>query len=143
MRGIISVAGWCGVAFLIAGCAGGRTVSVRVEMVQPLGGTGSQPVAGAYVQVVPVAMAPVPLPVNLETLQEAGAAGTSGFTDARGIFRFQMAGERPHEVSVSSPIGVADESKRYTWRGHLDVHGRLEPMDEVQGIKVTTTEATR
>lgn len=128
-----------GLSGLVVGCAGGRTVGVRVEAVDPSG--LHAPVRGAFVQVVPVAMAPVPLPVNLETLQEAGSVGVSGFTDERGVFQFKMAGERAHEVAVSSPMGVVDESKRYTWRGHLDAAGRLEPMDVVPMLSVTTTEA--
>ncbi len=125
----------------LGGCAGGRSVGVRVEALDEAGSVS--PVRGAFVQVVPVAMAPVPLPVNLETLGEAGSVGVSGFTDERGVFRFEMAGERAHEVAVSSPMSVTEESRRYTWRGHLDASGRLQPMDTVPMIKVTTTEAPR
>ena len=123
------------------GCAGGRSVGVLVQSARD--GAAPVPVKGAYVQVVPVAMSPVPLPASIETLGEAGTVGTSGFTDERGVFRFKIGGDRPHEIAVSSPIGVVGEGNRYTWRGHLDAGGRLEPMDRVPGITVTTTEPPR
>lgn len=129
------------VALAGVGCAGGRSVGVLVQSARD--GAAPVPVKGAYVQAVPVAMSPVPLPANFETIGEAGTVGTSGFTDERGVFRFRMGGDRPHEIAVSSPIGAVGEGNWYTWRGHLDARGRLEPMDKVPGITVTTTEPPR
>lgn len=116
----------------LGACSSGPRVTILVE-----GGEGMRPLRMAYVQVVPIEVSPVPLPVSLETLEEAGAAGAHGFTDAQGEFSFEMGGVRPHDVSVSTPALERGAEGR-TWRGRLDAGGRIEPINEDgTGFRVT------
>lgn len=110
-------------SLLLCGCASQSAVTFRVTGAP----TERDPVRLAYVQVVPLAMSPVPLPVSLETLEESAAAGSSGLTDAAGKVTLAVPPDRACDVTVSAPtpgVGV--------WRGRLDARGRLTPISGVE-----------
>ena len=107
---------------LMGGCASGRTVTLRVERDAP---GGPQPVASAFVQVIPTDASMVPLPVNAHTINEAlTAVQVSAVTDDRGTVRLTLDADHPHDVTVSVPMLERASTSPASWRGRLSADGR-------------------
>lgn len=128
-RGWITLAGVGLVVLGAGGCASGPEVRLRVERVDQAGRV--TPLAMAFVQAVPLNASPVPLPLSLETIDEAlTASASTGFTNARGEFRFRMGGRRPHDLTVSCPASPDLSPGAPVWRGRIDTDGRIEPITD-------------
>ena len=91
------------------GCASGERVTFTVTRA----GDGA-PVPAARVRAAPIGLSPMPVPLGLETLEEAEAApGDAGFTDAQGHVTLSLSGRR-YLVEVSdSPL--MNDTSIWTW----------------------------
>lgn len=131
-------------AGVLTACASGPTVTFRVESrADAASPSAAVPVEGAFVHVAPIAMSEVPLPVNLDTLAEAGSPGASGVTNQRGEITLSLSIDRPHDIAVTPPFTVNDPAHRHTWRGRLNADGTLQPIQPTPGLNVSIPGAKR
>lgn len=82
----------------LVGCAGPmRTVTLRATH-------ADAPLAGAHVRLTALDTGTVPLPANLETIEEyMSAYPDTAVTDAQGNARVRMYAKRPHAIEVIAP----------------------------------------
>lgn len=125
-------------AFSLAGCQGGRTVTLTVEQASSAQ-YAAAPVASAHVRAIALATNDVPLPVSLENLEKLDRKLVSGVTDSQGRARLSLRPEGVYLIEVNGPP-FGPLAEQGPWRWKLEADGRtLSPLGpEPRDVLVST-----